>query len=88
MKKLLIYSALIFGMFSESFAWEVDIYDSEEPLTPKLSLIAVQERMNKLKATSEEEAKKQFRRLYNNWLSDSRRWSEAGKNSTFGNIQG
>ena len=41
MKKLLLCSALIFGVFSESSAWLVDINDPAEPLTPQLALTAV-----------------------------------------------
>ncbi len=87
-KVIMLCSTLILGVWSDASAWEVDISDSEEPLTSKLSKVAVQERMDKLKETSEEEAKKQFRRIYNSWFNDSRKWSEEGKNSTLDSIQG
>jgi len=88
MKKLLLCSALTFGMLFEVSAWNVVLDDSDDPLNAGLSKIAVQERMDKLAEYSEDEAKRMFRKLYNNWLKDTTKWSNEGKNSTLSNILG
>lgn len=100
MKKFIVLcSALVFGLCSESYAWEVDLDEvtiggettiDKEPFTPKLSLVAVQERMSKLKSVSGSTGLGQrvFRRLYNSWLSDNSKWTGQGRNSTIDNIQG
>ncbi len=75
-------------MVSESSAWLVDINDPAEPLTPQLALTAVNERMQALNTTDNETAQKQFRRLFNNWFNDIRKWSAEGKNSTIDSIKG
>ena len=53
MKKFIVLcSALVFGLCSESYAWEVDLDEIDQKLetfTPKLSLVAVQERITKMK---------------------------------------
>ena len=95
MKKFIVLcSALVFGLCSESYAWEVDldeIIDQKlETFTPKLSLVAVQERMTKMKSISGDTGlvQREFRRLYNDWLSNNTKWTGQGRNSTIDNIQG
>ncbi len=92
MKKLLLCSALAFGVWSESHAslWEIEAFtnDKETGVTSKTSLVAITERMNKLNSVSTVDAKRIYRWLYDYWLSDSKKWSNDGKKSTFGNILG
>jgi hypothetical protein len=94
MKKVIVLcSALVFGLCSESAAYLVDIDGDatkfeKETITPQLSLVAVQERMNRLNEASAEEGQKMFRRLYNEWFSNDRKWTRQGSSSTINNIQG
>jgi len=94
MKKVIVLcSALVFGLCSESSAWEVDFTEIDQGLetfTPKLSLVAVRERVAKLKSVSGDTGivQREFRRLYNDWLSNNTKWTGQGRNSTIDNIQG
>lgn len=93
MKKIvMLCSALVLGVWPEAQAslWEIEAYTNEKEIgvTSKTSLVAITERMNKLNSVSTVDAKRVYRWLYDYWLSDPKRWSNDGKKSTFGNIQG
>lgn len=88
----MLCSALVLGVWPEAQAslWEIEAFrnDKEIGVTSKTSLIAVTERMNKLNSVSTVDAKRMYRWLYDYWLNDTSKWSNDGKRSTFGNIQG
>lgn len=93
MKKIvMLCSALVLGVWSEAQAslWEIEAFTKEKEtgVTSKTSLVAITERMNKLNSVSTVDAKRVYRWLYDYWLSDTTKWSNDGKKSTFGNIQG
>lgn len=93
MKKIvMLCSALVLGVWPEAQAslWEIEAYTNEKEIgvTSKTSLVAITERMNKLNSVSTVDAKRMYRWLYDYWLSDPKKWSNDGKKSTFGNIQG
>lgn len=93
MKKIvMLCSALVLGVWPEAQAslWEIEAYTNEKEIgvTSKTSLVAITERMNKLNSVSTVDAKRMYRWLYDYWLSDQKKWSNDGKKSTFGNIQG